>query len=79
VRQTMQRPQGLRPLGNSAAAWLAEIDEAQRVKDEALQPERTWLSESTVKATSLTFYVAIGALVLSIIAIGISVLNWLYP
>jgi CHASE3 domain sensor protein len=66
-------------LHDSAREWLAELDEAQRALKEAQQAKKTQRLESPVKATWITVYVAVGALVLSIIAIIISVLTWLYP
>jgi hypothetical protein len=62
-----------------ARAWLAEKDKEDKEKGEAHQAKEMALAQSTGQATWRTFYVAIGALVLSIIAIIISVLTWLYP
>jgi hypothetical protein len=66
-----------------ARAWLAEKDKEAKERDEARQAKGMELAQSTVKITWFTFYVAIGGLalsvVLSIIAIVISTLAWLYP
>jgi CHASE3 domain sensor protein len=66
-------------LHDAAREWLAELDDAQRVRNEANLAKEAQRLKSTVKATWITVYVAVGALVLSIIAIIISVLIWLYP
>jgi hypothetical protein len=69
-----------------AGEWLAGIDEANRKHREterkslfAHQVKETQRSESTLKATWIAVYVAIGAFIFSAIAVIISVLSWLYP
>ena len=65
------------PSSISALAWLAELDEAQRVSSETLQANQTQQFRSTLKAW-IVAYTAFGVFLIGIIAIIIGVLGWLY-
>jgi hypothetical protein len=55
-----------------AGKWLAELDEVQRARNEALQVEQTRVNKSTLKAAWIAAYAAIGANVVTILA-------WIFP
>jgi hypothetical protein len=73
VRQVTKAGDGFpSPFRNSAIAWLAELDEKQRERDEAHQAEQMRIGRSTLKAA----WIAVGA---GIGAIVVTILSWLYP
>lgn len=72
VRLVLNEEEFAPSLHDAVREWLAELTEAHQAKE-------AHRSESTVKATWITVYLAVGALGLSVIAIIISVLSWVYP
>lgn len=60
------------PFQISARKWLADLDEAHLVRNEALQAKQTQQSESPLKAAWIAAYAAIIAALVAIVA-------WIYP
>jgi CHASE3 domain sensor protein len=67
------------PLQASAVEWLAELDEAERSRHEALQFQQTGLAQSAAKAAWIAAYAAIGAVVVTVIGAIVTILAWVYP
>lgn len=72
VRLVLNEEEFAPSLHDAVREWLAELTEAHQARE-------AHRSESTVKFTWITVYLAVGALALSVIAIIISVLSWVYP
>jgi hypothetical protein len=60
------------PFQISARKWLADLDEAHLVRNEALQAKQTQQSESPLRAAWIAAYAAIIAALVAIVA-------WIYP
>jgi hypothetical protein len=60
------------PRQNSARDWLAELEEAHRKRNEALQAEQMRMAQNTLNAAMI----AAGA---AIITVVISILAWVFP
>ena len=61
------------PFQISARKWLAELDEAQRKRDEAQQAKLpAQRSESTLKAAWI-------AAIAAIVAVAVTILAWIFP
>jgi hypothetical protein len=61
------------PTKVSALIWLAEIDESERKRNEALQTEQTRLAKSASRAAWYAVYAALGALVVSLLGTAYAV------
>jgi hypothetical protein len=59
------------PFQISARKWLAELDEAQRKRDEAQQAKLAQQSESTLKAAWI-------AAIAAIVAVAFTILAWIF-
>jgi hypothetical protein len=62
-----------------AGQWLAEIDEAARKSDEALQNEQLRIGQSTLNAAWIAVYVGLGAVGVGVIGIAVAILLWRFP